>query len=149
MKDAPTHLMVTDNLSMPTSVPSRKELRLTPISQRVSPTTRFPTETIKRSNTYLFDQSERTLQNVFAIANDPSSITLLPTSVLPDRLRLLFPFEYFNAMQSKAFQSIYQFDNNIVVSAPTGSGKTTCFEFAIAKLLRTIQQPGTYKVSVH
>jgi replicative superfamily II helicase len=40
-------------------------------------------------------------------------------------------------MQSEAFSSIYGSDKNIVLSAPTGSGKTVCFDFAIARLMST------------
>jgi ATP-dependent DNA helicase HFM1/MER3 len=73
---------------------------------------------------------------------------LSPASALPDRLRSLFPFAYFNAMQSEAFPSIYETDTNIVLSAPTASGKTTCFDFAIARLMRTEGTTGTFKVCI-
>jgi hypothetical protein len=75
-----------------------------------------------------------------------SDIALLPTSVLPDRIRSLFSFKYFNAMQSRAFHAIYSTDDNVVVCAPTGSGKTTCFEFAIARLMQTRAAIGSFKV---
>ncbi|KAI6383298.1 hypothetical protein MCOR25_000218 [Pyricularia grisea] len=58
-----------------------------------------------------------------------------PRDVLPDRLRAIFPFELFNAVQSKSFASVYETNDNLVVSAPTGSGKTAIFELAICKLL--------------
>ncbi|KAI7911929.1 ATP-dependent DNA helicase MER3 [Pyricularia oryzae] len=58
-----------------------------------------------------------------------------PRDVLPDRLRVVFPFELFNAVQSKSFASVYKTNDNVVVSAPTGSGKTAIFELAICKLL--------------
>jgi superfamily II RNA helicase len=150
MKDISIDLIPTDQLSTPTPVPSRKELRPTPIHRRVqlSRTTGLPVETINQTSTHLLNRGGRILQNTTTVSNDLENITLLPTSLLPDRLRSLFPFEYFNAMQSKAFQSIYELDNNIVLSAPTGSGKTICFEFAIAKLMRTDQRLGSYKVSL-
>lgn len=151
IKDIPTDLEPADLLSTPTPVPARKRQHLTPISQKApsSTNTPVPEKTVGQSNNHLADQGGRTLHNGFPVANNPENITLLATSVLPDRLRSLFPFEYFNAMQSKAFQSIYEFDDNIVLSAPTGSGKTTCFELAIAKLMRTDQEPGTHKVVLH
>jgi len=72
-------------------------------------------------------------------------VPLLPISVLPDSVRSLFSFDYFNPMQSKTFDSIYGCDKNIVLSAPTGSGKTTCFELAIVRLMK--QDPsGDFKV---
>jgi hypothetical protein len=72
-----------------------------------------------------------------------NGITLLsPLTALPDRLQSLFRFPYFNAMQSKAFPPIYETDKNIVLSAPTASGKTTCFDIAIARLMR-VEGTGT------
>ncbi|KAK5658040.1 hypothetical protein OQA88_2595 [Cercophora sp. LCS_1] len=53
---------------------------------------------------------------------------------LPDKLRAVFPFELFNAVQSKCFDLVYKTDDNVVVSAPTGSGKTAVLELAICKL---------------
>ncbi|KAK3349149.1 putative HFM1/MER3 protein [Lasiosphaeria hispida] len=53
---------------------------------------------------------------------------------LPDRFRAIFPFELFNAVQSKCFDTVYGSTDNIVVAAPTGSGKTAIFELAICKL---------------
>jgi len=64
-----------------------------------------------------------------------NDLVLLPTSVLPDRLRSLFSFTYFNAMQSKSFDALFASDQSVVLSAPTGSGKTVCFELAVARLL--------------
>ena len=72
-------------------------------------------------------------------ASRPSSIDLVPTSILPDHLRPLFPFQYFNAMQSQSLRAIYSSDHNIVLSAPTGSGKTTCFELAIARTMNSME----------
>ena len=47
----------------------------------------------------------------------------------------IFPFEYFNKMQSDSFDKIYNSDDNCIVSAPTGSGKTALFELAILRYL--------------
>ncbi|TLS30547.1 hypothetical protein PpBr36_02717 [Pyricularia pennisetigena] len=58
-----------------------------------------------------------------------------PRDALPDKLRVIFPFELFNAVQSKSFASVYETNDNLVVSAPTGSGKTALFELAICRLL--------------
>jgi len=60
---------------------------------------------------------------------------LEPRAVLPDSLCSLFSFRFFNAMQSKAFAALYNSDKNLVISAPTGCGKTVCFELAIARLI--------------
>lgn len=64
---------------------------------------------------------------------------------LPDRLRQIFSFELFNAIQSKTFQAVYESNDNVVVSAPTGSGKTTVMELAICRLIGSAEQ-GSYKV---
>eukprot|EP00466_Bigelowiella_natans_P004149 jgi/Bigna1/35412/e_gw1.9.11.1 len=48
--------------------------------------------------------------------------------------RSLFPFKFFNKMQSLCFESTYKENTNLVISAPTGSGKTVIFEIAMAKM---------------
>jgi ATP-dependent DNA helicase HFM1/MER3 len=53
---------------------------------------------------------------------------------LPDKFRAIFPYELFNAVQSKCFNVVYGSNDNVVVAAPTGSGKTAILELAICKL---------------
>ncbi|OJD40841.1 dead deah box dna helicase [Diplodia corticola] len=62
-------------------------------------------------------------------------IELVSTHELPDRFRTVFPFPAFNAVQSKCFMDVYGTNNNFVVCAPTGSGKTVIFELAILRLI--------------
>lgn len=62
-------------------------------------------------------------------------VQLVSPHELPDRIRQVFPYELFNAVQSKCFQPIYDTNDNIVVSAPTGSGKTALLELAICRLI--------------
>lgn len=62
-------------------------------------------------------------------------IPLVSVRELPDRLRSTFSFPLFNAIQSKSFESVYHTDDNVVLSAPTGSGKTVIMELAICRLL--------------
>ncbi|RAH84441.1 P-loop containing nucleoside triphosphate hydrolase protein [Aspergillus japonicus CBS 114.51] len=64
-------------------------------------------------------------------------IVLVSVHELPDKYRAIFPFPVFNAIQSKSFQSVYRSDHNIVLSAPTGSGKTVIMELAICRLMST------------
>jgi superfamily II RNA helicase len=97
---------------------------------------------------------ERALFTARRRDDPPSSttknISLLSTAaVLPDRLRSFFPFQYFNAMQSEAFPHIYDSDQNVVLSAPTASGKTTCFDMAIARLMQNEVESKSFKVLSH
>lgn len=62
-------------------------------------------------------------------------ITLISTHELPDRFRSIFPFPLFNAVQSKSFGTIYRTNDNFVLSAPTGSGKTAVLELAVCRLI--------------
>jgi len=54
--------------------------------------------------------------------------------VLPD-FADAFPFERFNAMQSETLPAVLETDENVVVSAPTASGKTAIAEVAICRTL--------------
>jgi ATP-dependent DNA helicase HFM1/MER3 len=72
------------------------------------------------------------------ISHEPpvvQGIRLVPTSELRGRLRSLFPFPIFNAVQSKCFPVAFNSNDNIVLSAPTGSGKTVVMELAICRLM--------------
>jgi len=51
-----------------------------------------------------------------------------------------FPFEQFNRMQSETLPALLEREDNVVVSAPTASGKTALAEIAISK---TLQAGGT------
>ncbi|KAH8599771.1 Sec63 Brl domain-containing protein [Bisporella sp. PMI_857] len=72
-------------------------------------------------------------------------IQLVSPHELPDRFRQVFPYELFNAVQSKCFAPIYQGNDNIVVSAPTGCGKTVLLELAICKLAES-HRSGEFKI---
>ncbi|KAL0206484.1 hypothetical protein P9112_001791 [Eukaryota sp. TZLM1-RC] len=66
--------------------------------------------------------------------------TLLPlvplkVSVLPQKFRKLFKFSHFNPIQTQIFHTAYHTDQNILVGAPTGSGKTLVAELAILRLI--------------
>ena len=60
----------------------------------------------------------------------------LPISAIPNR-KLYADFNMFNAIQTQTFSSLYQTDENILVCAPSGSGKTVLAEFAILRLMST------------
>ncbi|KAK8302140.1 hypothetical protein V6Z12_D04G068100 [Gossypium hirsutum] len=54
---------------------------------------------------------------------------------LPEPFRSIFNFRYFNSLQSECFPVCFLSDVNMVISAPTGSGKTVLFELCILRLL--------------
>jgi ATP-dependent DNA helicase HFM1/MER3 len=56
-------------------------------------------------------------------------IQLVSISNLPDRLRTVFPYPLFNAVQSKCFDQVFKSDDNFVLASPTGSGKTVILEW--------------------
>lgn len=62
-------------------------------------------------------------------------ISLVSTYKLSDRCRSIFSFKIFNAVQSRCFDTAYYTHDNLVLSAPTGSGKTAVLELAICKLV--------------
>ncbi|CAD6627201.1 HLJ1_G0036290.mRNA.1.CDS.1 [Saccharomyces cerevisiae] len=76
-------------------------------------------------------------------AKKPKKVTIrksakkcLSTTILPDSFRGVFKFTEFNKMQSEAFLSIYESNENCIISSPTGSGKTVLFELAILRLIK-------------
>lgn len=64
-------------------------------------------------------------------------IELVEVAQLPDRFRHIFPFPVFNAVQSRCFKTVFGSDDNLVLSSPTGSGKTVVMELAICRLVNT------------
>lgn len=74
-----------------------------------------------------------------------NGIQLISTRDLPDRFRTVFPFPLFNAIQSKVFPIVYGTNDNVVISAPTGGGKTAILELAIVKLIDT-HSSGQFKI---
>jgi len=58
-------------------------------------------------------------------------------AVLPPALRGVFSFTTFNRVQSAVARQVLESDNNMVIAAPTGSGKTALHELAVLRLLMT------------
>ena len=65
-------------------------------------------------------------------------IPLVSPSELPDRFRSIFPYCFFNAVQSKCFATVFRSSSNLVLSAPTGSGKTVLLELAVCQLVSSL-----------
>ncbi|KAG4381969.1 hypothetical protein AAZX31_15G237500 [Glycine max] len=59
----------------------------------------------------------------------------LPVTALrnPSYESLYKDFKHFNPVQTQVFTVLYNSDDNVLVAAPTGSGKTICAEFAILR----------------
>ena len=59
----------------------------------------------------------------------------LPKSALDNpQFQNLYNFDYFNPIQSQIFHTLYHSDTNVLLGAPTGSGKTIAAEVAIFKV---------------
>lgn len=48
------------------------------------------------------------------------SRTQLPLSILPEPFRCVFNYPRFNSVQSACFKTVFDSDQNVIVSAPTG-----------------------------
>lgn len=59
----------------------------------------------------------------------------LPVTALrnPSYEALYKEFKHFNPVQTQVFTVLYTTDENVLVAAPTGSGKTICAEFALLR----------------
>eukprot|EP00353_Schmidingerella_taraikaensis_P013597 CAMPEP_0185593396 /NCGR_PEP_ID=MMETSP0434-20130131/71331_1 /TAXON_ID=626734 ORGANISM="Favella taraikaensis, Strain Fe Narragansett Bay" /NCGR_SAMPLE_ID=MMETSP0434 /ASSEMBLY_ACC=CAM_ASM_000379 /LENGTH=75 /DNA_ID=CAMNT_0028219947 /DNA_START=38 /DNA_END=262 /DNA_ORIENTATION=+ len=45
-------------------------------------------------------------------------------------------FKYFNPIQTQVFHTLYHTDSNVLIGAPTGSGKTIMSELAMLRVFR-------------
>ncbi|KAF3926419.1 hypothetical protein AA313_de0205441 [Arthrobotrys entomopaga] len=72
-------------------------------------------------------------------------IQLVPIEALPSKYHSVFPYNVFNATQSKCFNAVFNTSDNLVLSSPTGSGKTAVMELAICRLMETLES-GTFKI---
>ncbi|UXI20572.1 homeodomain protein EmxB [Sarcoptes scabiei] len=60
----------------------------------------------------------------------------LPIKALNNPLfESLYPFQHFNPIQTQIFHCLYHTDQNILLGAPTGSGKTIAAEIALFRVL--------------
>eukprot|EP00123_Amoebidium_parasiticum_P012536 comp21431_c1_seq1/m.29544 comp21431_c1_seq1/g.29544 ORF comp21431_c1_seq1/g.29544 comp21431_c1_seq1/m.29544 type:complete len:457 (-) comp21431_c1_seq1:444-1814(-) len=61
---------------------------------------------------------------------------LISISTLEENYRQIFQYPYFNYIQSQCYHDLINSNTNMVVSAPTGSGKTVLFELALVNFLK-------------
>ena len=47
-------------------------------------------------------------------------------------------FRSFNPIQTQTFNVLFNLDDNVLVAAPTGSGKTVCAEFALLRMIKEV-----------
>lgn len=66
------------------------------------------------------------------VQTDLLDLQPLPISALRDpELEKIYKFKYFNPVQTQVFYQLYQTDINVLIGAPTGSGKTIMAELAL------------------
>lgn len=71
----------------------------------------------------------------------------LPLSALGNpRYEAMYRFSHFNPIQTQAFHTLYHTDENVLLGAPTGSGKTISAELTILRLLAA--HPGSKTVYI-
>ncbi|KAK0578343.1 hypothetical protein LWI29_008842 [Acer saccharum] len=74
----------------------------------------------------------------------------LPVTALrnPSYEALYQDFKHFNPVQTQVFTVLYNTDDNVLVAAPTWSGKTICAEFAILRNHQKASDSGTRVVYI-
>lgn len=65
----------------------------------------------------------------------PKKSNLVPVSILEENSKY-FSYSHFNPVQSVVFNDVYNSDGNVLISAPTGAGKTDIALLAILKALK-------------
>ena len=70
-----------------------------------------------------------------------SGFGLVPVARLPQSFHRAFGYRNFNEIQSRCFEIVMNGDENMVVSAPTGSGKTVIAELSFVHAVMKSQQP--------
>jgi superfamily II RNA helicase len=98
----------------------------------------------------VYKEKPRPVLHQFTAQNRPiGSRPQIPTSNLfPAPINLLWQskFEHFNHLQSEVANMVCHSDDNVVVSAPTGAGKTAIFEMGLARFItRDLQSRGPLK----
>ena len=65
-------------------------------------------------------------------------------------LEKLYKFSHFNSIQTQIFHCLYHTDKNVLLGAPTGSGKTVVAEIAMFRVFRVYPGAKVMKInSIH
>ncbi|KAK6538055.1 Sec63 [Orbilia ellipsospora] len=157
-----------DTVSSPSVMPPPRRVQATRDHNGTPPSPHRPTQ---RRNPLkaLLDKHTRHQNNLMEIDQAPASsphitiesprqslslshaplmaqgIQLIPIETLPAKYHSVFPYSVFNATQSKCFNAVFNTSENLVLSSPTGSGKTAVMELAICRLMEMFE-PGTFKI---
>ena len=84
------------------------------------------------------------LPEVYPPYTDLLEVQPLPIKALKEPLfEKLYKFSHFNPIQTQIFHCLYHTDNNVLLGAPTGSGKTIAAEIA---MFRVFKQYPTQKI---
>lgn len=71
------------------------------------------------------------------MCSDLLELMPLPVTALKSTLfQQLYTFTHFNPIQTQIFHCLYHTDNNVLLGAPTGSGKTIAAEIAMMRVFR-------------
>ncbi|OIV97201.1 hypothetical protein TanjilG_28952 [Lupinus angustifolius] len=82
-------------------------------------------------------------KKVTVMRNQNAAVQAVPSPMISPTIRCIQ--RYFNSLQSECFPICFHSDVNMVISAPTGSGKTVLFELCILRLLsRFINAEGRF-----
>ncbi|GLG93341.1 Putative activating signal cointegrator 1 complex subunit 3 B [Gryllus bimaculatus] len=87
-----------------------------------------------------------TFQHLILPEHHPPHTDLLPLEPLPitvlkdPAFESLYNFSHFNPVQTQIFHCLYHTDSNVLLGAPTGSGKTIAAEVAMFRVFK--QYPG-------
>lgn len=136
----PPNRPIHPSSSPPTGLPSSPSLAITQRRRPLEPN-RNDTAAARPEAGLTFPRSAypqaRAQSKQLSLKHAPpivQGIRLVAPNDLPDRFRSVFHFPLFNAVQSKCYGTVYGSGDNLVVSAPTGSGKTVILELAVCRL---------------